>query len=473
MKVREAYTKRAAALVAKGGIDSMSYACGARVFNTTQLDRLYDPFPTVALAERLEQLRDLHRTWDSPNLQDLVRWHVRGGNVYHCGPAPSSEMAWEKRYRGAARTLQRFFRSECGRQLGDFELWINLDDLPIQRLYGSTDAREPSTGRRATRRWAPRTALVRKWRGRAAKPGERPFPTFGYSAMPALFADIPLPTEALLEPMKAHLAELDDEGQRDLDKKAAVVHARVGGSSWGTSSDEAAKDLEELYGPSWWRSHRVAMCSLPAYANWTDLGVISSQVSGATDCPERLLNAAFQPFGERASAKYHLVTDGSASEFYDAVSRAAGVVLQPESPYATWLTSAFEDGKHHVAVRRDLSDLHSKYLALEADPARAKAIFERGDARAREVISPKAVECYLCEVFTRYVRYYRAAAAAASESADSAASEDADSLEDTLKFDCVERADSRERMHLGRAIELAQSDEQESLRRYSERRRLR
>uniref|UniRef100_A0A6T9LS05 Glycosyl transferase CAP10 domain-containing protein n=1 Tax=Haptolina ericina TaxID=156174 RepID=A0A6T9LS05_9EUKA len=123
-------------------------------------------------------------------------------------------------------------------------------------------------------------------------------------------------------------------------------------------------------------------------------------------CMPGRLNQTRIPYSSLASYRYQLYTDGATASFYDQSLRAAGLVLQTESPFSTWMSGQFEAWQHHVPIARDLSDLQQAVVALEADPARAQAIFENGNARLRELLSWTSVDCYLSGVFSRYQRLF-------------------------------------------------------------------
>ncbi|KAL1508370.1 hypothetical protein AB1Y20_004480 [Prymnesium parvum] len=341
--------------------------CGVDAFNDERLDQMF-----ARLSASIGGLYSLYSS--SRTDGDLVRFRVSNRTISSCG-APEWRTVWPLRYWGVAFTIQKFLSTArlCDVDNFDFEMFVMLGDGPFTK---------------------PRPAAN--------------MPTFSMCTLLSEYRDIPLPWHDQLNGMLERVSALDatPAEMRTWARKQSVVKSAHGGNTWDS---RYVRTFQKLYGSSWAFSHRVAMC-LFANRSWVRFGITAKQLHGKTRtvklanllCSPKRLNQEQHQYSDLARYRYHLNLDGASSSFYDAALYAAGLVLQPETPFSTWLSPEFKPMQHYWPVKRDLSDLDATFSKIEADPELAQKIFEQGNSRLRKLISWPSVECYLCGVFRRY-----------------------------------------------------------------------
>lgn len=182
---------------------------------------------------------------------------------------------WASRYWGFVYTLQQvLWHSDCAADF-DFEFLVVFHDGPeMERRDANGKVSRPVNNVKSSI-----ATISSTYHG-------PPVPTFSNTAMRGSHTDIPVPTHAPLERVHHYMrSTIGDCHPRTASssgghlerqhadvpwhEKLSIVKSVRGPNTW---FPDYGPFLEALYGPTWFNSHRVAMCRYPK-TNWTDFGI--------------------------------------------------------------------------------------------------------------------------------------------------------------------------------------------------------
>eukprot|EP00241_Pyramimonas_parkeae_P015821 CAMPEP_0114288160 /NCGR_PEP_ID=MMETSP0059-20121206/6663_1 /TAXON_ID=36894 /ORGANISM="Pyramimonas parkeae, Strain CCMP726" /LENGTH=429 /DNA_ID=CAMNT_0001409289 /DNA_START=91 /DNA_END=1380 /DNA_ORIENTATION=+ len=114
-------------------------------------------------------------------------------------------------------------------------------------------------------------------------------------------------------------------------------------------------------------------------------------------------SGTFMNWKKMLTYKYNLAVMGNtyASSFKHA-TRAGALVLRQEEVMYEWFEPWFEQWKHYVPVKFDLSNLETQIQWAKANDFQARKIAEEARKRARNLFSPQKMACYVFVAFRTY-----------------------------------------------------------------------